>query len=320
MQERIALHDEVEFVFPDGSSGWFDIRSQPAPEGIFVLSIDVSERKAAERALHELNENLERRVATRTDELQMALIRAESADRVKSAFLATMSHELRTPLNSILGFTGIILQGLAGPLTPEQTKQLGMVQRSSQHLLALINDVLDISKIEAGEMKVHFESFDLCASIEHVKDLIAPLAQRNGLTLNVTVPVELPPLVSDRRRVVQILLNLLNNAVKFTKKGMISLTVELIGNPDLGEPRSVRMQVADTGMGIKKEDLSVLFEPFRQLDSSLARQHEGTGLGLAICRRFATLLGGNVHAESTIDVGSVFTVILPLTPGEKDVA
>lgn len=317
MQERIALHGEIEFVFPDQSTGWFDVRSQPVPEGIFVLSIDITERKHAEMALRELNESLELRVATRTAELHAALVRAEDADRIKSAFLATMSHELRTPLNSILGFTGIILQGLAGPLNPEQTKQLGMVRGSARHLLDLINDVLDISKIEAGQMEVKLEPFDLRASIEHVTGLVTPMAHRKGLVLSVTAPSVLPPIVSDRRRLEQILINLLNNAVKFTEHGTVSVVVELVSGFDAAPPGQpcVRIQVADTGIGIKPEELSALFEPFRQLDSGLTRQYEGTGLGLAICRRLAVLLDGDVRAESTWGSGSVFTVTLPMNPG-----
>src|SRR4051812_25931214 len=134
MQERIPVQQEIEFVFPDGCKGWFEVRSQPVPEGIFMLSIDISVRKQAETALRQLNDTLELEVHRRTAQLEDARDRAESADRVKTAFLATMSHELRTPMNSILGFTGIILQGLAGPLTTEQTIQLGMVQGSARHL------------------------------------------------------------------------------------------------------------------------------------------------------------------------------------------
>ena len=157
------------------------------PEGIFVLSIDISLRNQAQIALRELNDTLEIKVATRTAELADARYRAESADRLKSAFLATMSHELRTPLNSIIGFTGIVLQGLAGPLTAEQTKQLGMVRGSARHLLDLINDVLDISKIEAGELTVHLEAFDLRALIERVIASLAPAAGEKGLRLHFVI-------------------------------------------------------------------------------------------------------------------------------------
>ncbi len=309
MEGRVAAHEETEFSFADGAKGWFDVRVQPVPEGIFVLSIDISERKQAERALRELNEVLERKVAARTIDLEAAKVRAEAADRIKSAFLATMSHELRTPLNSILGFTGIILQGMAGPLNPEQSKQLGMVQGSARHLLDLINDVLDISKIEAGQLEVRYAPFDLLASVERVAGSVTPLATKKGLALRVVVPAALDPMESDRRRVEQVLLNLLNNAIKFTDRGEVTLTIKTVDD-------AVRIEVADTGIGLRPEDLSQLFQPFRQIDSGLQRQHEGTGLGLAICRRLTGLLGGTIRAESVFGEGSRFIVALPMRRGE----
>ena len=273
------------------------------------------ERKQVEAALLRAKEDLEIKVVERTAELQAATEQAKSADRLKSTFLATMSHELRTPLNSIIGFTGIILQGLAGPLNPEQTKQLEMVRGSARHLLALINDVLDISKIEAGELEVSSEPFDLRASIGKVVGIVAPLAEKNGLALRAEIAPEVGQAVGDPRRVEQILLNLLNNAIKFTDCGEVALTVELISDFKLGgapgQP-AVRLRVSDTGMGIKPEDLATLFQPFRQIDSTLSRNHEGTGLGLAICRRLAELLGGEIRAESEWGKGSVFTFIMPL--------
>ena len=254
---------------------------------------------------------LEKRVAERTEELILAngeLLEAkeaaESADRVKSAFLATMSHELRTPLNSIIGFTGILLQGLAGPLNEEQRKQLEIVRGSARHLLALINDVLDLSKIEAGQLAVVREPFDLRASIGKVADIVKPLAEKKGLALRLALAPEIGMWTGDPRRIEQILLNLLNNAIKFTERGEVALVA--------GAARGgLHLAVSDTGIGIRKEDLGRLFQPFRQIDSGLARQHEGTGLGLAICRRLAGLLGGEIHAASEWGQGSVFTVWLP---------
>jgi signal transduction histidine kinase len=263
-----------------------------------------------------LNASLEQRVAKRTEELQTALIRAEAADRLKSAFLATMSHELRTPLNSIIGFTGTVLKGLAGPVSAEQTKQLGMVRSSSRHLLALINDVLDLSKIEAGQLKVRAEPFDLRASLEQATASVKVLADKKGLALTAVVAPEVSEIVSDRRRVEQIILNLLNNAIKFTDRGGVTLTARLVADfqssPGALPQPAVRIGVADTGIGIKTEHLTALFQPFRQVDTGLARQHDGTGLGLVICRRLAALLGGAISVASEWTKGSEFTITLPL--------
>ncbi|WP_198673211.1 ATP-binding protein [Simplicispira lacusdiani] len=261
-------------------------------------------------------QELERRVEDRTHALAQAMHRAEDADRIKSAFLATMSHELRTPLNSIIGFTGILLQGLAGPLNPEQGKQLGMVRDSARHLLALINDVLDISKIEAGELRVGCAPFDLARSIQKVGALIAPLADKKHLALDIQVAPGIGTMASDERRVEQVLLNLLSNAVKFTDSGSVTLRAEPVedfrpvGAP--GPVDAVRLSVTDTGPGIKEEDMALLFTPFRQIDSTLARKHEGTGLGLTICQRMVGLMGGSIEARSTWGQGSTFTVTLPL--------
>jgi PAS domain S-box-containing protein len=283
---------------------------------ILSVGADITEQRRAEMALRVLNKTLELEVAERTGELQTALIRAEAADRTKSAFLAAMSHELRTPLNSIIGFTGIILQGLAGPLNAEQTKQLGMVQNSARHLLALINDVLDLSKIEAGQLDVRAEPFDLRSSIERVTATVKPLADKRRLILSTEIAAEVGEMVSDRRRVEQVLLNLLSNAIKFTDQGRVTLTAERVADfapPEADAPlAAVRLRVIDTGIGIKPEHLSTLFQPFRQIDTGLARQHEGTGLGLAICRRLATLMGGEISAASEWSKGSQFTVTLPL--------
>ncbi len=258
-------------------------------------------------------ESLEQRVAERTDTLRrmnldllQAKQAAEAADRTKSAFLATMSHELRTPLNSIIGFTGLLLQGLAGPLNPEQTKQLLMVKDSGQHLLALINDVLDISKIEAGQIEIKCAPFDLPESIRKVLQTVAPQADRKQLPLRAQIAPGIGRIVSDRRRVEQILLNLLSNAIKFTSGGQVVLSAETAGVPG-----SVRLAVADTGQGIRPEDLDKLFQPFRQLDTGLTRQHEGTGLGLAICKRLADRLGGTITVESAWGRGTTFRVTLP---------
>ncbi|MGF1656862.1 MAG: sensor histidine kinase [Verrucomicrobiales bacterium] len=266
--------------------------------------------------LERLNRSLEFQVAEQTAELKDALNHAQSADRMKSSFLATMSHELRTPLNSIIGFTGILVKGLAGDLNAEQRKQLEMVQASARHLLNLINDVLDLSKIEAGQLQIHVEPFAIAESITTVADLMRPAIDGKGLNFEVQMENDIGNMVSDPRRFQQIVLNLLSNAVKFTDAGDVILSIERVEayqrQPDQPGVEAVRIRITDTGIGIQEKDLKYLFLPFSQIDSGLTRQHEGTGLGLAICRRLTDLLHGEVFAKSIPGEGSTFTAILPL--------
>lgn len=245
---------------------------------------------------------LEERVLQRTAQLEAAKQRAESADRLKSVFLATMSHELRTPLNSIIGFSGVLSMGLAGELNPEQTKQLGMVRDSAQHLLALINDVLDISKIEAGQIELHLELFSPQQAIENVARICQPLAAKKGLRLEIEVMEGGEVIRSDRRRVEQILLNLLGNAIKFSDSGPIRLSARR-------REGGLVIEVADHGPGIPHADLERIFEPFSQLGDRSRR--EGSGLGLAISRNLARLLGGGLSVESEVGMGTRFTFDLP---------
>ncbi len=246
-------------------------------------------------------------IAADITELHETREQAQSADRLKSSFLATMSHELRTPLNSILGFSGIMLQGLAGPLNAEQHHQLGMVNSSAEHLLALINDVLDLSKIEAEQLQLDLAPFDLRASIAKVTEVLRPQLEKKGLTLELALDPDLEPFVSDQRRVEQILLNLLSNGLKFTDRG--GLRVEARRAED-----RVTISVTDTGLGIQEEEFGNLFKPFSQLDTGINKRHEGTGLGLSISKRLAELLGGTIWVKSTWGRGSTFAIELPLAP------
>jgi signal transduction histidine kinase len=257
------------------------------------LSVEIEERIRREQ---ELQQTLK--------ELAVAREQAEAADNLKSAFLATMSHELRTPLNSIIGFTGIILRERVGPLNEEQKKQLNMVRRSSQHLLALINDVLDISKIEAGQLQVAIEKIDLRQVIEKAEQSTRPLADGKGLELGFEISAEIETITGDSRRVEQILLNLLSNAIKFTEKGSVRIVCEA---DDCG----VVVKVIDTGMGIKAEDMETIFKSFRQIDSGISRKYEGTGLGLSISKKLVELMGGRIWVTSTWGSGSTFGFSLP---------
>jgi signal transduction histidine kinase/integral membrane sensor domain MASE1 len=255
---------------------------------------------------------LERCVEQRTamlreanEDLLKAVARAQSADRAKSAFLSAMSHELRTPLNSVIGFTGVLLGGLAGRLQPQQEEPLRIVQRNGRHLLDLINDVLDLSKIEAAEMRMAAHPFDLVQTLRESLESLAPAAASKGLELRHAFAVATLPLTGDRRRVAQIVLNLLSNAVKFTEAGSVTLSLDL-------EAVQARVAVQDTGPGIAALDLPRLFREFEQLDTGLARRSEGTGLGLALSRRLARLMGGDIVVASRPARGSTFTLLLPL--------
>lgn len=259
--------------------------------------------------LRRINQEMERRITKRTEELAAAMEKAQAADRIKSAFLATMSHELRTPLNSIIGFTGIMLQGLAGPLNTEQHKQMSMVQNSARHLLALINDVLDISKIEAGQLEISRSSFSLRPSIEKTVALVSPLAQKKGIELQLDITDDMVMITADQRRLEQVILNLLNNAVKFTEKGHVRISCRIIDDQCL-------ISIADTGIGMRPEEVAELFQPFHQIDTGLSRKHEGTGLGLSICKKLMDLMGGAILVESQWGQGSTFTIRFPRQPGD----
>ncbi len=269
--------------------------------GSFVLKHQVNERT---RELKEINDEMEQRIIQRTEELAVATEKAQAADRLKSAFLAAMSHELRTPLNSIIGFTGMVLQGLAGPLNEEQTKQLGMVRNSAHHLLDLINDVLDISKIEAGQLVLMSDNFNLKESIEKTIQSVLPLAAKKNVRLYSEISDNVSEFHGDRRRIEQIMINLLSNAIKFTNKGEICLRC-------FSDNASIVLCVQDTGIGISEENIDIIFDAFRQVDTGITRVQEGTGLGLNITKKLVEKMGGSIRVKSEMGKGSTFTVMLP---------
>jgi len=404
MKEHIPHHMENEFAFPDGSKGWYELSIYAVPEGVAILSQDITEHKRAEKEvqfkgvlldmaadsvlvsdlsgriiyankaaeelrgysggeligqdLHKLTtpeyaQLLNGRVAEinqkgvltyesahyrhdgssfpievhahlierdgeklilrigrditerkRAEERELELAKAREIDRLKSMFVASMSHELRTPLNSIIGFTGILLMGMAGELNEEQKKQLAMVKSSAGHLLTLINDVIDVSKIEAEKIQLTIEEFDLSRLVKEIKDSFAVAAEEKALKISVEMP-DKAAVKSDERRIKQIIINLVSNAIKFTDKGEIGIRVA-------GNGKRVLISVKDTGIGIKNEDMGRLFKQFSRILVEGQPLQEGTGLGLYLSQKLARVLGGEIKAESEFGKGSEFTLTLPL--------
>ncbi len=243
----------------------------------------------------------------RAEALEQANVRLQELDRLKSQLLANMSHELRTPLNSILGFSEVLMDGLVGEMTPDQNECLGNIHSSGQHLLALINDILDLSKIEAGRMELEPTTFDVAGLLAEVQMTIMPLIKKKSQVLKIGQAEGLPRLTADRFRIKQVLLNLLSNAYKFTLvEGHITLSCRLV------DGTTMLFSVADTGFGIKPEDHKIIFEEFRQADGSSAREMTGTGLGLAISKRLIEMHGGRIWVESEYGHGATFSFLLPL--------
>jgi PAS domain S-box-containing protein len=293
---------EFEMIRKDGSTFPVLVNATAIrdSQGNYLMSrstvIDNTDRKKAEIAL-----------LISRDELRIAYAALEKASRAKDEFLANMSHELRTPLNGILGMSEILLEGLRGPLNERQKKLVHAIDDSGRHLLSLINDILDLSKIEAGQMEIHPEPVSVNNVCLESLAFVRESAVKKGLIIDFQPDPVVTTILADKRNLKQILINLLNNAVKFTpSSGKVILAVRANQARD-----AIDLSVSDTGIGISAADLQRLFQPFTQVDSSLTRQHEGTGLGLALVKRLTEQHGGGISVTSEEGQGSCFTVSLP---------
>jgi PAS domain S-box-containing protein len=286
-------------------------------EPLAIVSVlhDLTQQVENERLYDELktfSNELEERIRAATADLaeqntrlQWQSRELEKANRLKSEFLASMSHELRTPINALIGYASLMLDRIYGDLTPRQEEGLNRIQGAAQHLLALINDILDLAKIEAGRMPLHLDDVKLGDIMTEISQQIEPLVKKKKLSFNVEMPNDDLVLHTDRTKVKQILLNLLSNAVKFTHQGGITVAISK-------DEADLRFDVTDTGIGIRPDDLGSIWEDFRQVDQSRTREFGGTGLGLSITRKLVDALGGHVFAQSIFGKGSTFTVILPI--------
>lgn len=238
------------------------------------------------------------------DEVLAARARADNAEGIEAAFLSAMTHELRTPLNAILGFTDVLLQGLSGPLTEVQARQLSSVDRAAKRLIELVNDVLDLSQARSGQLALSREEFDLGRSIRKVATEIGAEAERRSLPLSVKVAGQAERALGDMKRAEQVLRHLISNAVKFTEHGEVKVEA-------LREEDEVFVLVTDTGIGIAPAQVDLLFRPFRQLDQGHARRYEGMGMGLSLAKLLVEAMGGRIWVESSLGQGSTFGFSLP---------
>jgi signal transduction histidine kinase len=265
-------------------------------------------------------EEASRELTEKNRRLGQAVERLQEADRVKSNFLATVSHELRTPLTSVIGYSEMLLEGIAGELNEEQREYVRTVMEKGDQLLVLITSILDISRMEAGEMKFDKEPFELDEVVSVALSTIAPHARRKKINLTCDLPEDLPRIWGDRDKVRQVLLNLLGNAVKFTPEGgTVAIVAESAGlrRPEEGaQPRGVRVAVRDSGIGVSPEHHLRVFDPFFQVDNTSTREYGGTGLGLSIVKRFIEAHGGSVWLDSKEGSGATFFFTLPLAPSD----
>jgi two-component system sensor histidine kinase/response regulator len=299
-------------VFPTWMSCTVLKDQNGTPIGFVGIARDITGKKKAEAALLEAKENVDaanRELQTAIERANRLAVLAEHANQAKSEFLANMSHEIRTPMIGIMGMTGLLLDT---ELTVEQEEYAETIKNSTNSLLGIINDILDFSKIETGKLELETLDFDLHTTLEDLTDILALNAHAKGLELSCLIEPEVPALLQgDPGRLRQILTNLIGNAIKFTPKGEVILKVSVDHEDDTRA--RVRFEVKDTGIGIPKDKIAMLFRPFTQVDASITRRYGGTGLGLSISRKLAEMMGGEIGAESREGIGSTFWVIVPLT-------
>jgi PAS domain S-box-containing protein len=327
-----SRRQEMELIIPDSGkllpvevvSGKIT-NQRGEPLAIVSVLHDLTEQAENERLYLELKKfssQLEERIRDATADLEEQNARLqwqsqelEKANRLKSEFLTSMSHELRTPINALIGYTSLLLDRIYGDINDQQYDALARVQVAAQHLLALINDILDLARIEAGRMPLHLEEVHLRELVDEVTAQVEPLVRKKALAFATEVGPDTPPMHTDRVKVKQILLNLVSNAIKFTHKGTVSIRAHAVGD-------AVEIAVTDSGIGIKEEHREAIWDDFRQVDQSITREFGGTGLGLSITRKLVEALGGEVRLSSEFRKGSTFTVILPMRtpPGELDIA
>ena len=312
-------HEDIQIigqVLPGANSIFNNlVANEKRKQMAMELSDKNIELEAQSREMLSLNVELKAQkdeLETQNIALDVQRRKVEEANRLKSEFLSNMSHELRTPLNSVMALSRVLIMQATQKLSEEESNFLHIIERNGKHLLSLINDILDLSKIESGKMDIDIKQVSIEQTLDSVVESLTPLADEKAIQIVQEKPFNLPLIESDESRIHQIFQNILGNAVKFTNNGYVSISVK-------NDSKNVYINVKDTGIGIPKEKLSYIFEEFRQVDGSMSRNYEGTGLGLAIALKAAKMLGGNIEAESEIGKGSTFKIVFPIKKLEQPI-